>query len=66
MDSQSELKDLDGCKKKCEDCHLISLRCGNYNHILLSVVIINDKVNLKIELDTGSSTSVISNVLYNY
>lgn len=47
----------------CEECNLLSLRCVGISPILIPVLI-NDSIELHMELDTGSSISVISDKLY--
>lgn len=49
-------------KHECEECKLFNLRYVTYKPIRLKVLV--DNINLIMELDSGSGSSVISEDLY--
>lgn len=59
MEPAAESEDCSDCK----ECQVFSMRCVNYDPILLDVII-NGSKTLNMELDSGSSTSVIAEKLY--
>lgn len=56
-------QDQKECCGDCEECEIFNLRCVNSDPIILPVIV--DKcITLEMELDSGSSTNVISENLY--